>query len=296
MRILTIIILFIISACFSSDKRSDQKTIAVDYELVKAKNQKALLILFPCYPCDAENTKTEFNIIDVAQKNNISVLMMNFNQHLYLEKEEKEKLANQLNSILEQEKLKSDNVFIGGFSSGGNVSFLLSNYLVLTKNRIQPKGVFLVDSPIDLLRLYKTSEKNIAKNVASESVEEASWIVSEFDKIFGNPSLGLSKYEEHSPFTLETKSIQNISFLKEVKLRFYTEPDSIWWKENRANEYKDLNAYSIEKLAEELKKQNFDKTKLIKTKNRGFRANRNRHPHSWSIVDENDLVKWILEE
>jgi hypothetical protein len=285
-----------ISSCFSSDKESNPKTIAIDYELVKAENQKALLILFPCFPCDAENTKNEFKIIDVALKNNISVLMMNFNQHLYLKEEEKKKLANQLNSILEKENLKPDSVFIGGFSSGGNVSFLLSNYLVITKNKIQPKGVFLVDSPIDLLRLYKTSEKNIAKNVASESVEEATWIVSEFDKIFGNPSSGISTYEKNSPFTFESKSIQNISYLKDVKLRLYSEPDIIWWKENRANEYEDLNAYSIEKLAEELKKQNFKKIELIKTKNRGFRANGNRHPHSWSIVDENDLVKWILEK
>ncbi|UPQ80343.1 hypothetical protein M0M57_05765 [Flavobacterium azooxidireducens] len=163
MRILSILMLFMISGCFSSDKESNKKTIAIDYELVKAESQKALLILFPCFPCDAENTKTEFKIIDVAQKNNISVLMMNFNQHLYLEKEEKEKLAKQLNSILKEENLKSENIFIGGFSSGGNVSFLLSNYLIQTKNNIQPKGVFLVDSPIDLLELYKTSQKNIEK-------------------------------------------------------------------------------------------------------------------------------------
>lgn len=296
MRILSILLLFMISGCFSSDKESNPKTIEVDYELIKAANQKALLVLFPCYPCNAENTKTEFKIIDVAQKNNISVLMMNFNQHLYLEKKEKEKLDKQLNSILEQENLKSENIFIGGFSSGGNVSFLLSNYLIQTKNNIQPKGVFLVDSPIDLLELYKTSQKNVEKNVASESVEEAKWIVSEFDKIFGVPSSGIKKYEEHSPFTFESKSIQNISYLKDVKVRLYTEPDTIWWKENRANEYEDLNAHSIEKLAEELKKQNFKKTELIKTANRGYRSNGNRHPHSWSIVDENDLVKWILEE
>jgi hypothetical protein len=296
MRILSILMLFIISGCFSSDKESNPKTIAIDYELVKAENQKALLILFPCFPCDAENTKNEFKIIDVALKNNISVLMMNFNQHLYLEKEEKEKLAKQLNSILKEGNLKSENIFIGGFSSGGNVSFLLSNYLIQTKNNIQPKGVFLVDSPIDLLELYKTSQKNIEKNVASESVEEAKWIVSEFDKIFGFPSSGIKKYEEHSPFTFKSKSIQNISSLKDVKLRLYTEPDTIWWKENRANEYEDLNANSIEKLSEELKKQNFKKTELIKTTNKGYRSNGNRHPHSWSIVDENDLVKWILEE
>ncbi len=296
MRILSVLILLMLSACFSSEKKTSPKTTTIEYELAKAENQKALLILFPCFPCDAENTKTEFKINDIALKNNISVLMLNFNQHLYLKEEEKEKLASQLNSILEKENLKSENVYIGGFSSGGNVSFLLSSYLIQTQNNIQPKGVFLADSPIDLLGLYRTSQKNISKNKAPESVEEAKWIVSEFDKIFGNPSTGISKYEENSPFTLESKSIRNIIFLKNLKVRLYTEPDTTWWKENRANDYEDLNAYSIEKLAEELKTRNFNKTELIKTENRGYRSNGNRHPHSWSIIDENDLVKWVLEE
>lgn len=296
MRILSVLILLMLSACFSSEKKTSPKTTTIEYELAKAENQKALLILFPCFPCDAENTKTEFKINDIALKNNISVLMLNFNQHLYLKEEEKEKLASQLNSILEKENLKSENVYIGGFSSGGNVSFLLSSYLIQTQNNIQPKGVFLADSPIDLLGLYRTSQKKISKNKAPESVEEAKWIVSEFDKTFGNPSGGISKYEENSPFTLESKSIQNIIFLKDLKVRLYTEPDTTWWKENRANDYEDLNAYSIEKLAEELKTRNFNKTELIKTENRGYRSNGNRHPHSWSIIDENDLVKWVLEE
>ncbi|MDX6747060.1 hypothetical protein SHK09_09685 [Polaribacter sp. PL03] len=38
-----------------------------------------------------------------------------------------------------------------------------------------------------------------------------------------------------------------------------------------------------------------DNIKLINTKNRGYRANGERHPHSWSIVDEKDLINWILE-
>lgn len=34
------------------------------YELVTPKIQKGLLVLFPCFPCDAKNTKAEFDIVD----------------------------------------------------------------------------------------------------------------------------------------------------------------------------------------------------------------------------------------
>ncbi|WP_157837440.1 hypothetical protein [Chryseobacterium sp. P1-3] len=33
----------------------------------------------------------------------------------------------------------------------------------------------------------------------------------------------------------------------------------------------------------------------IETKNRGIRANGKKHPHSWNIVEQKGLVKWMLE-
>ena len=84
--------------------------------------------------------------------------------------------------------------------------------------------------------------------------------------------------------------------MKNLKIRFYTEPDLKWWKENRKNDFEDLNAFYIEKLADKLKSE-FGNTnvELIKTENRGYRANGERHPHSWSIVNEKDLINWMTE-
>jgi hypothetical protein len=44
-----------------------------------------------------------------------------------------------------------------------------------------------------------------------------------------------------------------------------------------------------------LKKSNFKQVEYISTENKGYRANGDRHPHSWSIVDKDKLVEWILE-
>ena len=303
MRFLGFFILFTFLSCFSAEESMVLDDLVInkeqqmaDYRLAKANNQKALLILFTCYPCDAENTQNEFKILEVALKNNISVLFMNFNQRLFLQKKEKEILANQLNEIINDEKLKNENVFIGGFSSGGNVSFLISDYLIQTQNKLQPKGVFLVDSPVDLLGLYKVAKKNIDKNVDADAVQESKWIKEELETVFGKPESGIQLYEENSPFTSASNNIQNLMSLQNIKVRMYTEPDFLWWKEKKDNDKEDLNAFYIEKLAEVMKSKNFKKVDLIKTTHRGLRSNGMRHPHSWSIVDENDLVKWILKE
>ena len=267
-----------------------------EYELIKTKNQKGLLILFPCFPCDAENTLSEFKIAEMSIKNNFSVLAMNLNQRLYLNQKEKQELAKQLTDIIREQNLSKENIFVGGFSSGGNVSLLICDYLEKSKSQIQPKGVFIVDSPIDLLGLYRTAEKNLKLNFSESSIQESTWIKNMFDKKFGNPSDSIKSYEQNSPYTLKTENIDNLKGLKGLKIRFYTEPDLKWWKEYAKNEYEDLNAFYIQKLSDKLKTEFGNKNiELISTKNRGYRANGERHPHSWSIVNRKDLVNWMIK-
>lgn len=267
-----------------------------EFQLIKAENQQGLLILFPCFPCDAENTLSQLDIVEISIKNGYSLLAMNLNERLYLNPKEKKELAKKLTLTVREHKLSEDNIFIGGFSSGGNVGLIISDYLVKSQNQIQPKGVFIVDSPVDLLGLYKTAEKNLKLNFSQSAIAEGKWIKEMLDNEFGNPENGISNYERNSPFTLKTQNIDNLRGLKHLKLRFYTEPDLKWWKENASNNYEDLNAFYIEKLSEKLKAEfSNNNIELITTENKGYRVNGERHPHSWSIVDENDLLSWMKE-
>jgi hypothetical protein len=304
MRLATLVVLLFFISCKNSNKenlselQSSNKVEIVkneDFELVKVANQKGTLVLFPGYGHVSDDTKNEYKVIDIATKNGISVLFMSFNLHVFLRDDEKVSLAKEMVSIFETNKLNFENIYIGGFSSGGNVSLLLSDYLIKTKSKIQPKGVFIGDSPVDLLKIYKNSEKNIAKNFSEETVEESKWIVGDFNEKLGSPKNGIQKYEQFSPYTFQTGNIQNLSALKNTKIRLYTEPDVAWWKKDSDNDYEDMNAYSIEKLSEEMKKQGFSNVELIQTKNKGYRANGDRHPHSWSIIDKENLMKWMLK-
>ena len=303
MRLSILLSLFLLFSCKNSnnnnlaDLQTSSKIEIVknkDFELIKVDNQKGILVLFPGYGHVSDDTKNEFNVIELATKNGFSVLYMSFNQHVFLRDDEKAVLAKEMLTIFETNKLNFENIYIGGFSSGGNVSLLLSDYLVKTKSKIQPKGVFIGDSPVDLLKIYQNCEKNIVKNFSEETVEESKWIVGDFNEKLGRPKENIKKYEQFSPFTFQTGNIKNLSELKNTKIRLYTEPDVAWWKKDSNQNYEDMNAYSIAKLYEKLKQQGFLNVELIETKNKGYRANGDRHPHSWSIIDKENLIKWML--
>ena len=175
-----------------------------------------------------------------------------------------------------------------------NVALLISDFVIQQDLDISPKKVFIVDSPIDLVALYNASEKNIERNFSELSVQESTWILETLGKQFGNPNSDISKYQERAIYTSKTDNIDNLRYLKNTKIRLYTEPDTLWWKENRMADYEQMNAYYIKRLSETLNKLEFKGVEYIPTIDKGYRANGLRHPHSWAIVDKKGLVDWIL--
>jgi hypothetical protein len=267
------------------------------YELLLPKGEvKQVLILFPGYGENPEDIKTEFNIVEPAISQGIGIAFMKFNRHLWLSKQEKIHLSTLLEQMLKENALKDKSIYIGGFSSGGNVALLVSNHLMKQEKGIKLKGVFIIDSPVDLLGLYENSKKNIARNVSQVSVEESKMVVNLFESTFGKPEQVLDQYEEHGVYTQKTHNTNNLSSLKDVKIRLYTEPDTLWWKQNRGYAYQEMNAYFIKSLSEELSQKIGNKVEYIPTQNRGYRSNGDRHPHSWSIVEVDELLQWIREQ
>lgn len=300
--IILIIFLTVLASCKSEKRQGIKKEIKTetfltdDFELIKVSdNSKAVLILFGGFGETPAEIKREFKILDIAKKNSVSVVLMNYSNKLWLEEKEKRDLAILLQGTLEKHYLSSNDIFIGGFSSGGIISLLISNFIVSMKEfHINPKGVFVVDSPIDLLGLYKASKKNIATNFSDISIQESNWLINTLEKKMGSPEKGIKKYEKYSVYTLESNYTKNLTSLQNTKIRFYTEPDIKWWKENRMVDFEQMNSYYIKKLSESLQKLDFKKVEYIPSENKGYRADGTRHPHSWSIIDKEDLIYWVL--
>ncbi len=277
--------------------KSEVTTIQTDnYELIKSSESKTLIIIFPGGDSTSKETKEEFKIVEKAIKKGVSVLLMDFNRHLWIEKKDSEKLTKLISEIVEKNNLQTYDVFIGGMSLGGTVALTLSNHLAESNSALKPKGIFVVDSPIDLYALYESSQKDILRtDFSEERLAEPKWIINYFEEEFGGKDSLLLNIQKVSPFTLKTNNSNNIKNLRNIKLRFYTEPDALWWKESRSTDFENTNAFALQKIYEALKNKNWNNVKLIQTKNKGYLTNGERNPHSWSIVDTEDLINWILE-
>jgi len=300
---LLILVISITFSCNYSNKKqltvsgnTSTSIITNDYELIIAKEQKGLLIIFPGAGATSKETKEEFNIVKPALKNGISILLMNYRSRLWIEDPACKKLEKQLNDIINTHHLKLNNLYIGGISIGGNTTLILSDYLIESNSKINPKGVFIVDSPLDLYGLYESSIKDINREDFSEKrLAEPKEIIQFFESEFGENKMLLTNIQKISPYTFKTNSIQNIINLKNIKTRFYTEPDKQWWKTVRQTDYESTNAYYINKLTKQLQNEDWNYTEYITTTNKGYRANGERNPHSWSIIDVPNLLDWILE-
>lgn len=134
------------------------------YNLYKPDTPKATLILFGGFPETAESIEKEFPITDLALQKDVAVAYLNFNRKILLDSTEKTQLAHSIREMLQTNNLPSDNIYIGGISSGGNIALLISNYLIKHSNsNLNVAGVFAIDSPVDLAALYRITEETLNK-------------------------------------------------------------------------------------------------------------------------------------
>ena len=65
---------------------------------------------------------------------------------------------------------------------------------------------------------------------------------------------------------------------------------------NRHRDYYDMNCLSIAPMINLLQLQGNQNAELIMTSGKGKRLNGSRHPHSWSIMDSEQCLSWLLKQ
>jgi len=86
----------------------------------------------------------------------------------------------------------------------------------------------------------------------------------------------------------------NADYLTDIPIRAYTEPDVRWWMQNRRKDYYAMNAVDLAGLVNYLNILGNARAELVVTHNKGYRPDGSRHPHSWSIVDNAELIRLFL--
>lgn len=188
-------------------------------------------------------------------------------------------------------------VVIGGLSAGGVAAVQLGGLCArgpcATGGPLG--GVFEVDAPLDMLRMWRGEQLTLQRNNPRSNVTEARLVMDAIrGALGGDPEQATAAYAERSPLAAFLPEGGNARHLRATPVRAYTEPDVAWWIEQRGTDYYAMNALDAAALINQLRQLGNRRAELVLTTGRGYRPDGRRHPHSWSIVDEADLARWVV--
>lgn len=194
--------------------------------------------------------------------------------------------------------LASQRFYIGGFSIGGSAAVKYAEIALSGNFKNKPIAVFAVDPPLDFERFYNSSKRDLRLSTGSQSNQENVYMVGRIEQVMGGtPDDALKNYYAISPYSYSDTEQKAIKSLIKIPIRMYSEPDVNWWIENRSSDFSGMNVLDCSAMINELKRLGNSQAELIVTENKGFRKPDNkRHPHSWSIVDNEKLIGWLLEK
>ena len=297
---LSICLAFFINAAFGQyiEKKWLDKTDSVyGYYLVVPPSSgriQGALLLMDAPGSSAEGFLSETRIHNVAWANDILTLIIPNKNSFYADKQMIGLMNKVLGDVLQTYKLKGDQIAIGGMGAGGTVAL---RYVELCKQSagfpVRPKAVFTVDAPVDLVGFYKSSERDLEKNNKGWWTGESQMIIDKFKNELGDPHKDLTKYREVSPLLRDTKDSLNEKGLAATAVRTYYDVDVNWYIQNRLRSLYETNIPDASELVSRLVASGNHRAEFIASTIRGRRSDGQRHPHSWNIVDETDLIDWL---
>jgi hypothetical protein len=203
-----------------------------------------------------------------------------------------------LKAVMDRHPVSGKKFYVGGFSIGGTCAIKYAE-LALSRNfPVKPSAVFAIDSPLDFQRLYQGMVREVRLPGSTEDgLAESNYILKRSRQEFGgSPFENLRAYFKLSPYSYHDSTQRAIKPLVNLPIRLYTEPDVQWWLDQGVD-YSLMNAFDFAAMTNELRRLGNSRIQLITSVNKGFRkSNGSRHPHSWSIVEPKDLVKWLLAQ
>lgn len=201
--------------------------------------------------------------------------------------------------IVAQYKVPKNKFILGGLSGGGMLSLVYAEKANMNVDStfIKPAAVFGIDPPVDYAEIYNRYKRDIERNFSKPAVWEGKNVIADYNKAFGGPPEEFPDvYVKYSIYSHSQKDGGNAKYLKNIPIRLYTEPGIIWQLEKRQRDLYDINCTYITAMINSLRLQGNNEAELIVTHDKGVRLNGEKHPHSWSIMDSEDCLVWILKQ
>ncbi|MFK7809953.1 MAG: hypothetical protein AB8F74_19265 [Saprospiraceae bacterium] len=267
------------------------------YQLRPNGNPKAVLTILPSGGETTENLIKQITLHKAAVEKGLLVIIPSINWGTDDRLAEITFLDTIFQQLVEKYKAPKDKFIFCGLSNGGMISFRYAINAVKDSNTfIVPKAIIGIDPPLDFARLYRYCEREIERNFSPAGVGEAKWLLNRYNMIYGgSPDKFPEKYIDASTFSYGTKNGGNAKYLTDIAIRMHSDLNLDYLLNKRKRDLYDWNGTDIVAFVNQLKINGNKNSEVIITQNKGVRLNGERHPHSWSIMDTDDTMDWILE-
>ena len=204
-------------------------------------------------------------------------------------------VASQVDSALVTNRLADLPRYFLGLSLGGTRVLRLAAHLSGQQDSASiPAAIAVVDAPLDMMRMHRSESKAIVDAVHPAAAGEGRWVRYRLEAALGGPpSVMPDRYQNYSPYSYGVAGGGRAVLLNGIPLRAYHEPDIDWWMRNRGKGYQQMNSPDMAGLVNELSLLGSDRAELITTISKRHGARFGATPHTWSIVDNAELVSWL---
>lgn len=268
------------------------------YQLIPHQKPKACLIIIPASGEMVEDVIPQLKIPQAAATKGIMTLIPSINWGTVDRQSEAAFLDTLINACMAKYDIPANKFVLGGLSNGGVIALRYAQLAVMDSSQtlIKPAAVFGVDPPLDLARLYHYCERELERGISEAGIAEARWLKNYYGTNFGgSPAEVPQTYQYFSIYSYGAENGGNAELLLETPLRFYTDLDLDYLLNKRHRDLYDWNGSDIVAMVNELKMQGHPNVEVKISTGKGLRPNGQRHPHSWSIIDNDDLLNWLIQ-
>lgn len=295
LKCLTISLAVLISNSLSGQNIHKSKGLAKGesfnfYYMLPAEKTEGILVLLPGWGESPQSIfkKTELPAV-LAQRGYLTVVP-ELKRTLFADDFQLAEIDLMISMLKEKHSLGAIPLVIGGLSAGGSVAIGYAEYLLSEGKNSGLKAVFVIDPPLDLERMYISSERKIKYACLGLVQKEGVFIKNYLENALGgSPVSKPDEYLKRSSFSANAVDGGRAKFLKNIPVRLYTEPDLEFVRKTYCSDlqFDDINATDLEKLNKFLQQAGNTRSEYIATKGKGF--------HSWNIPEAKDCADWILK-
>ncbi len=237
----------------------------------------------------------ESKLQNVGYGNDLLTIIASMGTSLWADSLATSRLNQIIRHVTEHYAADTSKFALGGFMYGGNIALRYTErcYENPSQYPVQPKAVFAINCPVDLIALNKWCEREIKKNYYPGTVGDAKFISGELNKKLGSFSDHPDKYIQSSPFYVGSDQLGNEKFLTNVPVRLYYDTDIEWELKNRRNSLFDTYMPEGSEMITRLMLAGNKAAEFVSSKQPAFKSSGVRSPYAWSVVDEVDCVQWI---